>query len=183
MDKNKNKNKTNVLRSSRSIKMKEISGNLAKKQAYLTLLSTKKNTSTSQSGLTTIQEAQQLLQKLLKLQDSDLRFLVDILKKTAKSIEGSELKYFLNENLAIVNNLKKPTFEIKEIKKYLENDLNSYLKKLKENLLKIAPTNGEGDVLKKLNDELSRPLSVETVEIQRNFLLLTYYFSIMVVID
>jgi hypothetical protein len=178
MDKNKNKNKTNVLRSSRSIKMKEISGILAEQQSYRTLLSTMKNTSTSPSG-SRPQEVQQLLQKLLKLQDSDLRFLVDILKKTAKSIEGSELGYFLDKNLAIVNILKKPTSAIKNV---LENDLNSYLKKLKENLLKIAPTNGEGDVLKKLNDELSRPLS-ETVEIQRNFLLLTYYFSIMVVID
>jgi hypothetical protein len=179
MDKNKNKNKTNVLRSSRSIKMKAISGILAEQQTYLTLLSTMKNTSTSQSG-SRPQEVQQLLQKLLKLQDSDLRFLVDILKKTAKSIEGSELRYFLDENVAIVNILRKPTSAIKKV---LENDLNSYLKKLKENLLKIAPTNGEGDVLKKLNDELSRPLSYETVEIQRNFLLLTYYFSIQVLID
>jgi hypothetical protein len=172
MDKNKNKNKTNVLRSSRSIKMKEISGILVQQQSYQTLSSTMKNTSTSPSGSKPeeVKEPLQKLLKLLQLQDSDLQNLSDILEKTAKSIEG-----LLDKHERFIQDLINPKTP-RLIKVLLQSFLRPDITKLKENLLKIAPTNGEGDVLKKLNDELSRPLS-ETVEIQRNVIIITYYFS------
>lgn len=164
MDKNKNKNKTNVLRSSRIIKIKAIGLNTNYGSFTMSL---------SNSQQEEVNLPLQKLSKLLNLQDSDLQILSDILKTTATSIDG--LKIVLDRNNSeLLRVLKNPNQSI--IRDVL-NFLSSYIKKIKEILLIFTAKPDEKVVLKKLNDELSRPLETVEIEIKRNLLLIVYYYS------
>ena len=168
MDKNKNKNKTNVLRSSRIIKIKATGVNNTNYN-YASLI-----TSLSNSQQEEVKQLFQKLLNLLKLQDSDLQILSNILRKTATSIDG--LKIVLDQKLLRV--LTDPKSERVIIRNVLDN-LSSYIKKIKDKLSTLAlkvNSKDENVVLKKLNDELSTLETVE-IEIKRNLLLIVYYYS------
>jgi len=167
MDKNKNKNKTNVLRSSRIIKIKAIGDNTNSNYGLLTTF-----LENSQ------REALEALEALQNLLNSDIQILSGILEKTAMStIEG--LKGLLDRNMQLLRILK-----IKQPQQILivvfNGPLSSYINKIIEKLSTFEATSDEKVVLKKLNDELSKPLSPlsdESVEIRRNLLLIVYYYS------
>ena len=172
MDKNKNKNKTNVLRSSRIIKIKATGVNTNSNYASSI-------TSLSNSQPEEVNLPLQKLSTLLKLQDSDLQdsdlqILSNILRKTANG-----LKIVLDQQLLRV--LTDPNINKWIIGDVLSNNLSSYIKKIKDKLSTLtSPVNSKDEnvVLKKLNDELSRPLAtVEIIEINRNLLLIVYYYS------
>jgi hypothetical protein len=169
MDKNKNKNKTNVLRSSRIIKIKATGVNTNSNYASSI-------TSLSNSQQENVNLPLQKLSTLLNLQDSDLQILSNILRTTATSIDG--LKIVLDQQLLRV--LTDPNINKWIIGDMLSNSLSSDIKKIKERLISrtSSATRNEMVVLKKLNDELSKPLaSVEIIEINRNLVLIVYYYS------
>ncbi len=75
--------------------------------------------------------------------------------------------------------LKDPNTSQWILEDVLSGILSSYIKKIKDRLfLRTFVATSDEKVLKKLNDELSRPLeTVEIIEINRNLLLIVYYYS------
>ncbi len=169
------KNKTNVLRSSRIIKINKAFGDNNNTNSlsviYIPL-------SVSQP-----EEVKQLLEELLKpigaleLQNSDKQIISIILQKTAQSIKGSLQEDKYKKALEI---LKTPGISQMIIQEMLQN-LSVVQQQLRENLANNIVNSNSPNLSKQLRVVLNKLIQLVTSsvnqEIQKILLLIAYYFS------